>query len=268
MLFPLFPMNNQEQYKLLKKDPKKLLATNLYQQKITQVVNKLVYRYHNKDFVKDLIQDLNIIFLNKQMNYIRNNYELGAGLLILYFEKAVYNKCKDLLKKQFSSLEGNFEGLDSFQAISNSKFMSPEMQFIQKELVGKEVQKIEIYFKLSLNHKNKLLLLLKAFCRILLTEQDFNSYNSQLPPKIVKKTLLFFSNDYSNETDKTVYEHITPIINLGENKITTPDAVRKWLDDKLKEIIQTLNYQNAFSYNKESLKNLLQIAFNSSLVNY
>jgi DNA-directed RNA polymerase specialized sigma24 family protein len=259
-------LSNQEQYQLLLKNPQKLLSTHIYQQKIKYVVSKFVRNGTcSIEDAADLIQDINRIFVEKQMQYIQNGYQIESALLIAYFEKAVYNKCLDLVKSRHIQTQHQQEALSDLRFFSTG-FANPEKSLINQEWLMAESHKINQYLRLMPKAQQKLMLLLKIYTRLILIEKDLKDYYQQITSQLLNQALAFFGIDYHQASDKTTFENICPIVNACEQKRNTSDAIRKWLEDRVKEMIQALNFNNKYTYDKESLKNLLKITLHSPFV--
>ena len=134
-------LSNEEQYKLLQKSQAKLLGLPLYQHKMQQVVSKFVQKgFIPRSKQDDIFQDINMAFLTKKMDNIRRNYQPKAGLLITYFEQAVYNTCMDVVRQNKKQLEHHTTDFDHIE--DDYQANDPEQQMIEEELY-KEL--VEIY---------------------------------------------------------------------------------------------------------------------------
>lgn len=257
-------MDNQQQYQLLQTNPQQLLTEKLYQDKLKQVVLNFVKRgFFNYQDVDDVIQEMNELFLSKKLTDIQRSYNPKFGLLIHYFGRAVYNKCVDFSqKKSFHQSNQLVAEPAELQASADYSVASGiELQ----ELLKNERNRLMNYLRLFPKQKSKLVLLLKLYGRLILIKVDLSSFYPQITPKELTHYLSIFGTAYLQKTDKSIYEDITPLINAQENKKNTIDAIRKWFQDRVSNIIEALNRNSTYDYDKESLKNLIQIALQSPL---
>jgi endonuclease III len=68
-------------------------------------------------------------------------------------------------------------------------------------------------------------------------------------------------------SDLEIYRTITPIMNKIEEKSNSVDALRKWTDSKVREIIQVLNGNpKKADYSTETLKILVDDFFSPFLL--
>ncbi|WP_299456663.1 hypothetical protein [uncultured Microscilla sp.] len=250
--------NNIEDYNLLHAHPDKLLVRDDYQQVMKRVVYKFMKRGFFKGFaVDDLQQELNVAFLTQKMAYIQKNYKPNDGLLISYFERAVYNKCIDISKLSIHQQENRKEALEGYMIKPQNA--NPESKLIFQEILEGEVNKLKDYLRMFTRTKFRLLLLLKLYARIVLDKNDLTSYCPKIQAKTLKDFLATYGVPYSNKKDKEVYNDVIPLFNACDQKKNTPDALRKWINDRTQELMKMLNEGGEREYDKEKLKNLIQM---------
>lgn len=251
-------MENTEDYKLLHSNPEKLLVQDDYQQVMKRVVYKFMKRGFFKGFsVDDLQQELNMAFLTQKMSYIQKNYKPKDGLLISYFERAVYNKCIDISKLSMHQQENRKEALEGYMI--KPQQANPESQLIFRETMNAEMRKLKDYLRMFTRTRFKLLLLLKLYARMVLTKDDVINYCPKIPSKTLNEFLEVYGVPYSNKKDKEVYHEVIPIFNVCDQKKNTADALRKWINDRTQELMEALNEGGKRDYDKEKLKNLIQM---------
>ena len=69
-------------------------------------------------------------------------------------------------------------------------------------------------------------------------------------------------NPYQACHDITILNALIPLFNKYENKNNSPDALRKWIKQKIVEIIDLLNGKSSSSrYNEETLQILFERCF-------
>lgn len=259
-------MENTTQYELLQSNPDQLLSSKLYQENIQKVVYHFVKKgWIQPEIVDDFVQDINRDFIEKQLVNIRKNYQPHIGSLMDYFIRSVYNKCWDLVRKQnqYSSREIATDHPSGKHPSDHS--FHPESALIEQEVIQNECNKLKLYLDLTPRIQGRIDLFLKVFCRVMLNEQDFiaysNFYGSKIPFKILKTALHTFGNDYSKLPNNQLFEKLRPLIKNCEKKNIQANGIIKWLNRYVEQLIDALNQNSFYVYDKESLKNLLRIYY-------
>lgn len=252
-------LTNEQEYNLLQKDPIELLTSEKYQNSI----KKIVFLFFKKGFFKnlqpeDIIQDLNIIFL-KRMFSIQKNYEPEFSKLTAYFERAVYNRCLELVKLKKNQIQHNTPVEDYHIGNTNN-------QGTKVFLLAKEQKLLKDYLRLYSKQSNKLLICLKIYARITLVEEDIRKYFPQISQDLLQTTIAKFQ-EYNDLSDQAVFQNIIAVIHECEQSKTSADSLRRWADEQVKEIVNNLSKYTQHSYNKESLRNLLKVLSEPPFVN-
>lgn len=252
-------MNNSDLHQLLKESPASLLASDLMQQSIRKVVGRLVAKgYLKPGDVEDMIQELNEVFLLRKMEDVRRNYQPEFGAFIPYFERAIYNKSMDLVRK-FSKKESSYNEISEYIGTAAGN----DEQFDKEVFLQREFKRLEIYFQLFHDKRPRLKLLTQLYARIRLAESDFKEYYIKITRQLLKELLGVFGIPYVHMKDKEVYAVVKPLIELAESKNITVDALRKWVNDRIAELVKSLSTPQ-YAYDKESLKNLMQLYYSES----
>ncbi len=256
-------MDNQKACLLLNTSPKELIASDYFQKSISKVLNKLIrngiVKRHEKE---DFVQELNVSFIQKKIFEVQRNFKPSYGSLEPYLEMTIYRKALDIAK---SERQKKLLFSEQFQTIdfAGSESISTE----NTEFITNELKRLEIYFQLFHDKKPKLILLLKLFARICLENKDLKDYYLLVSEAMTIELLLVFGVPYYDKLDKEIYQEILPLIQLAEKKSITSDALRKWINDRIGEIIKALN-SGRFIYDKESIRNLMQFHFRKLNVNH
>ena len=253
-------MDNEAMYRLLHQAPEKLLASSYMQGRIERVVNKLLFRgfLHEKDKA-DLIQEINLAFLQRKMKDIQKNYQPTYGLLAPYFDRVTYRKAIDLLQTRKNKTVGLDTDEGSMKTVEALQVKPPP--FDTPQLIKNELARLKTYIQLFHKHQFRLLLLLQLFARVTFTEKDFKRYCHKAPALLVNKLLATFGKPYYHLTDKLVFEMVCPLVSCKEEKQLSPDALRKWSNTHIQEIIDQMS-KGPYQYDKESLRNLSQYFYN------
>ncbi|MEL6559361.1 MAG: hypothetical protein AAFQ94_14315 [Bacteroidota bacterium] len=256
-------MDNEKACFLLKTAPKELIASDYFQNSISKVLNRLIGKGVIKRQEKeDFTQELNIAFIQKKIFDVQRNFQSSYGSLGPYIEMSIYRKALDIAKNEKQKKSLFSEQVQAIDFVGSESISTENTEFIINEL-----KRLEIYFQLFHDKKPKLILLLKLFARICLENKDLKNYYLFVSDGMTIDLLLIFGVPYYEKLDKEIYQEILPLIQLAEKKSLTADALRKWINDRISEIIKALN-SGRFIYDKESVRNLMQFHFRKFNVNH
>ncbi len=255
-------MDNKKLHKLLIESPKEFIA----HKSIGEVIKKTVYKFVSRGGIygqttEDIISEVTLMILEKKLDYIAKSYNPQFSTVKGYLSKVVFNLCVELLRKQQNkavlknSLDDVQEG--SFKGDYNSA--NPEASLIAQETIDSELNRLRNYLKIFAKYKFKFVLLIKLYCRIPLKLEDFQNYALDLSPDEWTSYYQTFSVDYSNHSDKEVYQLISPLINKVENKKNSADSLRKWVSTKVVTLKEAMSQNTHYQYDTESLKNLVRL---------
>ena len=235
---------------LLAEKPDELIIK--YQEIIRIIVKKYITTkmFHAADF-DDIVQMVNEDILKKIGN-IQRNYN-GKALLKTYFSAIVRNSCLKIYQKQCREIKMlSFEDGDSAEEETVTNQLEIEYDL-------KRIERILGYFEKKLG---RVLLCAKLYFQIPIERKDIVRCFAVCSEEDVTMLLGYFSFSQEQRPLKQVYHIITPILNRYEGKNNTEDAVRRWTEDKIEEIITLLNSAPRCSkYDKETLKTLLDKYF-------
>ena len=220
---------NDKDIELLRTDPRALLLK--YQEMIKIIVKKFIRDglFKSPQF-DDIVQDVNLALLGK-IQAMQAQYN-GISLFRTYLSVIVRNICL----KEYRTIDRNsvFEQDEDLAAVDS---MGMEDGFALKN----EIQRFKTILKLFERHLPKLLLCMKLHYRIPLSSMDIQSWYPHCSSSDVAVMMMHFSREYDSINDSEMYQIITPIMNRNEGKENSTDAVRKWTDSKIHEIIRLLN---------------------------
>ncbi|HAS45571.1 MAG TPA: hypothetical protein DCS93_34115 [Microscillaceae bacterium] len=255
-------MDNKKLHKLLVKSPKEFIV----HKSIGEVIEKTVYKFVSKGGIygqttEDIISEVTLIILEKKLDYIAKSYNPQFSTIRGYMSKVVFNLCIELLRKQknkpvFKNSLDDIQETTLEQGYSN---INPEANFIAQETIESELNKLRNYLRIFAKYKAKFVLLIKLYCRIPLKDEDFQHYATNLSSDEWMFYYQTFSKDYSNYSDKEIYQLIIPLVNKVENKQNTPDALRKWINAKVLTLKEAMSQNTHYQYDTESFKNLVRL---------
>lgn len=211
--------------------------------------------------VEDLFQDVYLVFKERQMAKVVQFYDANAGNFEDYFRRAVYNKCRELLRARQVQVTRT-EGLDAsmFNAVQNN-YDNPESETIWKETLRTECYKIDMFIQLLTQHKDRLILLLKLYARLILSKNDLLAYYKFITKSLMNRLILVFGINYASLQDQMVMEHVFPLIQAKEPEVNQVSSLRRWLDRQITKLTDFLNKLSPFNYEHQTLRSALMVYF-------
>jgi hypothetical protein len=248
---------NDQDVRLLYNDPRGLLEK--YQSTIGFIVQKFVATgFFHPSEKADVIQSINERLWRDKIRNMQAQYNHAAGVGT-YFSKVVHNLCVELRRQ--SNRERLIDRARDFAALDVGY---EDNSGLRNVVIAGEVKRFETILKLFGKCRAKLELSLKLFFRMEIKEGDVRRYCPHCRAEEVKSLLAHFDADYESMPDKEIYAIVTPIFNRCEGKASSPDALRKWINTKVDEIIEWLNGRTRSSnYDQETLKILVQKYYES-----
>jgi RNA polymerase sigma factor (sigma-70 family) len=237
---------NDHEIWLLKNDPAKLIG--LYQ----ELIRIIVRNYQGKGFVAsmesdDLVQEINKELLGR-FEKISMQYN-GKSSLRTYFSVIIRNICRELFRKNNRVEEsGNPE---YHRIISGS---NPHDHIV----INQEYERFEKVMKLMLKDKSRFNLMLRFILDLRIDLDDikqFSGYSSENSDYLLQNL-----NSSSGLSKKDMFERLSGILNVLEDRLTSPDSLRKWFKTRSSEFLNLMNGNpRRSSYTMESIQLLIEI---------
>lgn len=269
------PMSaNDYEVSLLHENPGELIIH--YQEMIKiivqkQLINPGFFKSQNRD---DIIQTVNEHLLIKTP-YIAEHYN-GLSLLRTYVSVIIINKCREYYRSQLKQETTYVSDQDILLApeikrkVYKRKFQmttvheglhSTSSWETEKQLVFEyEFKRFDSILRTYTKQKAKIELCIKYFFQIPCLNTDIKAYW----PQATNKYLKLLSHKVDGKMTKTErYKNLTDLINKCEGRTNTNGAIRKWLADRMKELIYLLNgdpQQNYFD--KETFQFFVEAYYN------
>jgi RNA polymerase sigma factor (sigma-70 family) len=246
---------NDKDIGLLRSDPHALILK--YQETVKIIVKKYILAgvFRASDF-EDIVQEVNMALLAK-IPAMQLQYN-GTSLFKTYFSVIVRNICMKEHAKTNREVKIEQEDITGFIDRAHVE---------EKIVLEKEIQRFRAILSLYYRQRPKLLLCLKLRYRIPLTPEDINLWNPKCSFSDREMLLENFGSNFDRKDDVEIYKIITPVMNKNEKKSNSIDAVRKWTDSKISEIIQLLNGNpKKMNYNEDTLKTLVDDFFSPFLL--
>ena len=241
---------NERDIDLLHRDPHALLLA--YQETIKIIVKKYIEggMFRASDF-EDIVQEINAGLIPK-IPSMQAQYN-GMSLFRTYFSVIVRNICLRMRRTQEREIdisdiveekEGDTRGQNEIENL-----------YLIEDLRRRFMQVLRLYGKQT----GKLKFCLKVYHRIPIRNQDILDWLPHISSNDREILLDRFRAGYESMSDSEVYGIVSPIMNREENKANSVDALRKWTDSKIEEIIEILNGEPKRSaHTKETLKILVE----------
>ena len=247
-------IDNEMDVEMLHSDPRGLVLR--YQETVRIIVKKYTASglFKPADF-EDVVQEINASLLAK-MPMMQVQYN-GISLFRTYFSVIVRNICLKIHERSKRNFEVDIE------TIGEMGFNSVE----DRTAIEQEIRRFRAILGLYRKQRPKLLLCLKVRYRIPVSSEDLAGWYPHLPSDDVTTLLEHFAGDYDGVGDREIYKTLMPIVNRLERKHSTPDALRKWTDSKIQDILGFLNGPpSRTKHTPETLKILVDDFFSPFLI--
>lgn len=248
---------NSDDTFLLHHDPGSLILK--YLEVISIIIQKRLINtgYFLPEEKDDLVQTVCKQLIEKAPS-IKKNYN-GSSMLITYCSSVINNLCNGMireLKKQPVTIH------------QLPDYVEYDGYILERLLVNETIDKFGKIMRLYHNKRFKLEFCLKSYFRVRLSSADYE----YLAPKMQMDPARFFEifNDLSENqmlTKNEIYNYLTIIMNELEHVDNGNDAIRKWLNVRIAEILVLLNGNPKSScFDEETLQILLEKYFSKDSI--
>ncbi len=246
--------DNEYEVSLLHSDHNQLIV--LYQPIVAIIVRKYIGSgLFRRDDFDEVVQTINERLLSK-IHIIRDQYN-GSSLLKTYVSSIIRNICLKLHDENKRH---------AHQSLTDDSAVPDPASLHTRYVIEHERKQFRAVITLFEKHRPKLFLLLKVTYRLPVSGMEIREWFPNSPPRDAEELARLFEGEYRAMTDGDVYRALTPYLNRWEGKKTTHDALRKWIDSKIGEIIVVLNGDPPTkSHNQDSLKILIEDYFSPFL---
>lgn len=247
--------DNDRDIRLLQSDPHTLLLK--YQETIRIIVKKYIEggMFRAPEF-EDIVQEINVSLLGKIPAMQRQYNE--KSLFKTYFSVIVRNICLKAHRKVHKDIDVLQEDLSDYFV---------ENPHEKRSAIGHEVRRFRTVLSLYDTQRPKLLFCLKLYFRIPITPEDVRLWYPYCSGDDQTSLMRHFGCSYDQLSDIDIYRIVTPIMNRNEKRSNSVDAIRKWTDSKIHEIIDLLNGRpKKTNHSVETLKILVDDYFSPFLL--
>jgi len=224
-----------------------------HQETIEIIVNKYIrsglFSIHERD---DIIQTINVQLLDTKIQKVQQHFD-NSTKVVTYLSRVIQNLCLEIHRKN-----SRRPTIDENQELDSLESETSDREYLSEMFIRSELHRLHATFLLYHTKQAKLELCLKLYYRLPLNRDDILTLGENVDAAVADAFVKELRDHYEDLDDKEVYEKVTPYFNVIENKQNTPDALRKWTNGKIKEIIHLLNAPPANAkYDKETLQILL-----------
>jgi hypothetical protein len=241
---------NERDIELLRKSPKELIIS--FQNLIEIIINQFIKSgKFSQAEQPDIIQQVNEELL-KKINKIQQQFN-NQSLVRTYMTVVIRNICNDIYRAKRKNIE--------YLCDRPIAILDNTTDIINSMIIKEEINRLHTVINLYHKQKYKLQLCLKLYFRIPFEFKDFMLIDNRIKVEEYDKFLKDI-NPYQSCNDYTIFNALILIFNALENKENKPDALRKWINLKIDEIISLLNGNtNMYFYTKETLQMLFEYCF-------
>ncbi len=246
---------NDKDIELLRSNPQALIIK--YQEIVKIIVKKSIAAgvFKASEF-DDVVQDVNTALLTK-IPAMQSQYN-GMSLFKTYFSVIVRNICLKEHARNKREISVDQRGI-------TGSMDHPHVE--EKFIFEHERQRFKTILSFYHRQRPKLLFCLKLHYRIPLTPEDIYLWYPKCSSADQNVLMEHFGSKFDETDDVEIYKIVTPFMNKNENKSNSVDAVRKWTDSKISEIVQVLNGRpKKLNYTEDTLKTLVDDFFSPFLL--
>jgi len=188
----------------------------------------------------------------------------GEAKFSTFLAVIVTNICREIRKSEwrYRSRMFSLSFIPAFSELSGwfDKLQDNRIPVPDQMVIIETTRKLETIFKTYPTCRVKIEFCLKAVFRIPVRIEDLQGKQSEPDAcEIIKKQINTLNIPGEKMTKTEIYKRLTVIFNLIEKQQNTDDAIRKWLDDRMNEIIRLLNGNpQVASFNRETLQYLCE----------
>ncbi len=207
--------------------------------------------------VADIVQNINEQLL-RRITGLQSGYN-GSYLVRTYVAAAVRNICLRLREQENKVLP--------VRQIADDDLPSSLESEKDRYSIDQAKRLVQAIFAQYHRKRPKLMICLKLWCRIPISREEILDWYQDCPESTLHQILDLFGGRYADRSDGEVFKMATGFFNIAADKENAEDALRKWTQEKVGEIIRLLNGDPPTrTFDKESLQILLQDYFSPFLL--
>jgi len=196
------------------------------------------------DHEREIAQQINELLLVREKNIV-GRYK-GKAKFTTYLSVVVVHLCSELWNADYRHRQ-RFIPFSQFQKsktnddlpVHQSEILSdPSRHFVIRDTL----RELEMILRTYPRDRKRMEFCFKAVFHLPLTLEDLSP--SPLPAEVrpeIEKQLAALNNHQSKIAKKVVYQHLNAIFRLTRQTSTSDDAIRKWIEERMRQIIDLLN---------------------------
>lgn len=217
----------------------------------SRLIRKIIFHmliktgYFRFDDMAELLQQVTLLLLERQEK-ITSGFS-GRAKFTTYLSVVVSNICKELIRKRLHERSMYspcplFPGTDDLAPVMiqiRDASVDAESRIILREMI----QRLDVILLTYLTKRTWMLVCLKALWEIRIEPQEIEGATTLSEEELVRITQLIEQlNELPAGRPKgQIYALLTQIGGIVEKKQRTDDAIRKWIHDRIGEILVLLN---------------------------
>ena len=218
--------------------------------------------YYSYEDFDELMQQVSELLLVREER-ITSSFQ-GRAKFSTYLAVVVVNICREIRKKAHrerslfvsQNREGEHQDMGLF-----SKLRDTAISAESKIIIQEAVTKLHLILQTYIMSGPKLIFCLKALWQFPVNWNDLEIAWSTITEKEEIELLLeSLNNQEVKMTKSKVYSCLTRILEIAEKRKNCDDAIRKWIKDRIGEVIYLLNGDPPVSYfTEETLRYLFEV---------
>jgi len=169
-----------------------------------------------------------------------------------YISAILFRMVLEVLRTEHNKKQRYLDFEDNIKIFEKEKIINPEEKLI--------IQNEREYLKRVLNtfgkEQLKIVLFIKIYYQINITNIEINKYSRNITCRKVLNSL----GDNKELKEKEIFLLLSKLQNIAENKEVKPDAIRMYVNNSIKKILERLNGQNNRTfYTKKTLALLFEV---------
>ncbi|HNW73552.1 MAG TPA: hypothetical protein PKN44_07995 [Bacteroidales bacterium] len=204
----------------------------------------IVNCYYRMDQLDELVQKINELLLIREQKII-GSYK-GKARFSTYLSVVIENMCREIRnserKRRYRFV--SFSDIKDFKKISEWMSARPasEISPSQKLMIKEAVSRLNTILRTYPVERDKIEFCLKAIFRIPIHFDDLKHHSiTDETMAVILTHIDAMNNPDICKTKTQVYDRLTKVFGVLEQKSNTDDAIRKWIDEKISELIMLLN---------------------------
>ncbi|MFO7723050.1 MAG: hypothetical protein R6V49_07500 [Bacteroidales bacterium] len=221
---------DQKDVMLMKSDPKKLLLK--YQSVFELIIRRYSrFGYYPYQDCNEVLQHINLRLFSR-VNTIMSRFD-GRVLVRTYLTAICRNSIREYIRnlRKRNMLQGRYYAMEPSCCLP---YQNTEL------LIKEEFERFDKVMFLLGGRREKLWLLMKLVFRIRVSEQELQKINPDAFSRI-SQVDLYTLNHNMKLKDKDIYVIIFPVFRDLGGSISHPDTLRKWFNQRIREVILLMN---------------------------